>query len=327
MTLVLHEKNTDLKRRSIMKPLLSCSAIALLCGALSTPFAMAQSTPATPAKPAAAATPATPAADTKQNDSNANDAGKSEQNIEATIVKLGERIELTAEQKTKIESVLSADRGTIAETWSKYANEQMKMIRLEAEMVAAMDDVLEPQQQEHVAAKREQKDQAAAAHKSAKPTTTDSQAKPTADSSQPKSNEATAKAQPDKQAPAVQTASANKSAESGKKPAADTNKDGKTDADEEVVWTMVIVPVREEYIETGMSDTQAVQCDEISQSYHKELVQVYQKVRGLHQQLVRFEAKEITQIESVLTPEQIKQLKEERKQASPAQASSTSTKS
>lgn len=293
-----------------MKKLISCSALALLCGTLSTPFVMAQSTAAKPA------------ADAQQKSNNTNDAGKSEKRFNATIAKLGKRIELTSEQKGKIKSVMSADQVDLTATWSKFSADHVKMISLQAEMVAAMDDILEPKQQEKVEAKRQQKDKATVDTKSAIPNASDKKDKKTAETSSPNGKEATSTTQPNKES---STTSTSKTADNGETPTADSNRDGKTEADEILVWTMVIVPVQEEYSVCEMSDAQSMQCDKVCRSYHKELVQLHQEIRSLHEQLVRMEAKEITQIESVLTLEQLTQLRDARKQASPAKLSATST--
>lgn len=112
-----------------MKRFIPCSALAVLCGTLSTPL-LAQSTTA---KPAVAATSANQAT---------TDGQRNEQRSNATIAKLGERVELTSEQKTSIKSTLNEDRAAITEAWAKYSADQVKMVRLEAQMVAAMDDIL-----------------------------------------------------------------------------------------------------------------------------------------------------------------------------------------
>jgi len=293
-----------------MKRFISYSALALLCGALSTPLVMAQSTEAKPA------------ADAQQNSSKTKDASKSDQRFDATIAKLGERIELTADQKGKIKSVMYADQVDMTSAWSRFADNHVKMISLEAEMVAAMDDILEPKQQEKVEAKRQQKDQAAADAKTVSPNASNDKDKKTAETSSPNGKEPKSTKTPTKKSA---TTSTSKTAESGETPAADSNRDGKTEADEVLVWTMVIVPVQEEYSLCEMSNAQTVQCDQVCQSYHKELVQLHQEIRNLHGQLVRMEAKEINQIEGILTSKQLAQLRDARKQATPSKLSATST--
>ncbi len=151
------------------------------------------------------------------------------------------------------------------------------MVGLEAEMVAAMYDILEPQQQQKVEAKRQEKEQTAASRTLANSTNADKKAKQTADSLQRNEDASTANTQPSKEAAKESTgkkADSSKTADSSKSPAADTNSDGKTDADETIVWTMVIVPVQDEYRVCEMSDAQTMQCDKVCQSYHKELVQL-----------------------------------------------------
>ncbi len=152
------------------------------------------------------------------------------------------------------------------------------MVGLEAEMVAAMDDILEPQQQQKVEAKRQEKERTAASKTLANSTNADKKAKQTA---QRKGDASTANTQPSKEAAKESTgkkADSSKTADSSKSPAADTNSDGKTDADETIVWTMVIVPVQDEYRVCEMSDAQTMQCDKVCQSYHKELVQLHRLV-------------------------------------------------
>ncbi len=290
-----------------MKKPITCSALALLCGTLSAPLVMAQA----PAPK--------PAIETQQSSNDVNDASKSEQRYDATIAKLGESIKLTSEQKGKIKSVMNTDQADISATWAKFASDHVRMISMEAEMVAAMDDILEPNQQQKVEAKRQENEQAATAKSSANfSASTDKKSQQTADSSRTKGDASNAKTQPNDEAAANGNTVTN-----AKTSAADTNRDGTADADETVVWTMVIVPAQEEYSECEMSDAQKIKCDEVCQSYHKELVQLHQEIRSLHEQLVRLEAKEINEIENTLTSEQVKQLRTARKQAVPAKLTAT----
>jgi hypothetical protein len=288
-----------------MKKKCFCSAVMLLLTALPTSALLAQapSTKAAADKATADKTRGTEAtADSKKSS-----RGKADNRFDQMIASLSDRIELTPDQKSKIKSVMQRDDEQLTSTFARFGDAHAEMIQLEAEMVAAMDDILEPVQKQKVEEQRQQKQ----ANSKGKQLGKSQIGNQKADANQAVRD---SEKSPEKTADKTADKSANKTAV--KKPdqaaKADSNHDGKTDDTETVVWTMVIVPVQEEYTVAELNDPQTMQCDRICQAYHGELVALHQQIRSMHDELVQLEARQIRQVESVLSTEQLAQLKANR---------------
>ncbi|MCA9009762.1 MAG: hypothetical protein KDB01_08450 [Planctomycetaceae bacterium] len=85
--------------------------------------------------------------------------GKAEQQkrIDAQIEKLSEKVDLTSEQQEKLRSLMTEGQKQSQELWQRFADAHVQVIQREAEMRAALEDGMEPEQQQQVRKNRQAK--------------------------------------------------------------------------------------------------------------------------------------------------------------------------
>ncbi len=290
---------------------------------------------------------------TKPTDSTANGAvsNQSQKNakkkIDAQIDKLSQQVDLTSDQKEQLRTKLQKDNQETQKLWRQFADAHAQVIREEAEMLAAMQDVMEPEQKQRAQQNMQAKAKASkannnsAAHRAGSSgdqhganATKDqhaANANANANKDQHASDQAnkkkvkvaasaSAKAGSDDSNAATQSSTAAQSAQhagnnvSGTPNSADQSGDQRQT--EEYVWTMVIVPAQLELEPLGLSAEQQQQCDEVCREYHRSLVQGWQKIDQLHDQLVAVEAQQILDVEKILTDAQRQKLMNARRDSS-----------
>lgn len=266
------------------------------------------------------------------------------------INKLSQRVDLTSDQKGKIKSALYAQDSELKSAWNEFAEANMQMIQMQAELVAAMDDTLEPQQRKMMEDRRKNRssqsesDSNSDSQQSSASSSSKEQATSPSQSSQKqnaqnqssknqdgnKDNDGSNKKDESQDAQQARNGDQQSQSEKSQSQKSQSQKSaGSSNADEHerVVWTMVVVPIQREYLVAKLSDDQNQKCDQLCQSYRKEMVKLQRKIDKLHHDLVTIEAQRIRQIESTLTAEQLEKLKENRKSPDSEQLSSTQTKS
>lgn len=230
-------------------------------------------------------------------------AADQKKRIDEHIAQLSKDVQLTDEQKEKIRTQMTGSAEKTRGLWQDYISTQMQVVGLEAHMIAAIEDTLEPEQKMKSKAKRDKQvsSREASGHQSK-------------DQDKSDDSKRASQSEKDKSADSKNNESDKTKSESGaKSQSADakgdrkngaSNKEDKQTQTEEVVWTMVIVPVQDSFVDLGMSDEQLSKCDAICRSYHRALAKEWDKLDALHDQLVAMEATQITDMEKILTSDQ-----------------------
>jgi hypothetical protein len=253
----------------------------------------------------------------------ANENQSQQQQIEKQIEQLSQKIELTSEQKQQLTSQLTEANKKSQETWQQFGEAHAQVIRLEAEMRASLEGIMEPHQKQKAQQNRQDK-------VNASDTTSNRSVSNGANRNQQLNSKPSDKQGANDQSVANgSTDNSSTSPTAGQKDAGQkdqgkpakgqdanghskaashsTAKQGQT---EEYVWTTIIVPVQGELEPLGLSDAQCQQCEGVYSSYHQSLVKGWQKIERLHDKLVAMEAQNILDIEKVLTSDQIKKLRD-----------------
>ncbi len=245
-----------------------------------------------------------------------NKAGK--RRIDSQIDRLSTKVDLTSDQKDQLRSQLAKSNQNTQKLWQQFANAHVQVIKLEAEMTAALEDVLAPEQKAKTQQNRQAKadsessrpqagnksDNSSAA-KSAKSPVKDGSGSTGSDNASTRSGDG--KSNMKKSRDPAKTSKPQRSAKND-----DSENQNET---EEYVWTMVIVPAQQELSPLGLSAEQEQQADRIFYSYHNKIVKGWQKIDQLHDQLVAKEAQSILDVESVLTKDQRQKLMDMRKKS------------
>ncbi len=230
--------------------------------------------------------------------------------VDAQIAQLSKRVDLTSQQKDQLRTQLTEDSQKSQQLWQQFADAHVQVIQLEAEMRAALEDVMEPEQKQQVQNNRQTKATADNIGDRSAPKASDNQ--PTTRHSATTSS--------DKKSQGSNLASAtadSQSKQKGDKKKADekphaANKSDDQQQTEEYVWTMVIVPAQVELEPLGLSHEQQQQCDQVCRDYHRQLVKGWQKIDRLHDKLVAIEAQKLIDAGNVLTADQRQKLKNDR---------------
>ncbi len=240
------------------------------------------------------------------------------------IAQLSKRVDLTAEQKDQLRTQLSKDNQKTQQLWQQFADAHVQVIQLEAEMRAALEDAMEPEQKQQAQQNRQARASADTNGEQSVPKASSnrSTAKQSAANNSDKKSQANkvASITSDSKSKQASITPDSKSKQKGDKQKADeqshaANKSDGRQQTEEYVWTMVIVPAQVELEPLGLSNAQQQQCDQICRSYHQPLVKGWQKIDRLHDQLVAVEAQKILDAEEVLTADQLAKLKNYRQVA------------
>ncbi len=252
----------------------------------------------------------------------------SQKRVDSQINRLSKKVDLTSDQKDQLRSQLAKSNQNTHKLWQQFAKAHVQVIRLEAEMTAALEDVLEPEQQMQTKKNRQAK--ASSDSHSKKAESKADSAKTSASTKKPVKNGSSTSNKDSSQAKSSATnkksdkTKGNKLAAKNKDKKSATTKDSGDDQDEteEYVWTMVIVPVQEELNPLGLSVEQELQADQILSNYHNKIVKGWQKIDQLHDQLVAIEAQSVLDVEKVLTKDQRKKLMSTRKNSNAKKHSS-----
>lgn len=196
-----------------------------------------------------------------------------------------ESLKLTDKQKQQAKEIANRYEQSIESAWAQFKHKYREAIRTEALFISAVEDNLQPEQLKRM--RDERRKMAHHQHDAAK--------------------------NPDAHESADKAVKADKAADD--KAAADAKNADKATAGREEKRGDSTRPVVEvvdtDFLE--LSEEQESAAEEINDSYHPRLRHLAREIERLHVQLIALEADELAELESVLTPEQMTELKEGRK--------------
>ena len=252
------------------------------------------------------------------------------------IDELSSKVDLSSEQKDQIRQQLDANSDKIESTWRQFSEANAKAIALEASLYAAIEDEMTEQQKTQFRKSRQEKqshasdasgqrrstqqagdstnqDRAQAQANTAQRDQSDATAatKRNSANSEKASNQNAANAKNASNSDSAKTAS--RGAQQGQAGQKLGESSEQNDATYYYVTETIIVPVQALVSDVDMNDQQRQQCDEACQKFHQKLHQAWSDVSRLHDQLVQLEAEKLQAVEKILNEEQLKKLKNDRK--------------
>ncbi len=196
-----------------------------------------------------------------------------------------ESLKLTDKQKQQAKEIAERYEQSIEAAWVQFKHKYREAIRTEALFITAVEDNLKPEQ-----LKRMRDERRKMAHHHAEATKHEGDHQSDAKSDKASEDKAQADA---------------KSGDKSDKAAA-AREEKRGDSTRPQVQVVDV-----DFLE--LSEEQESAAEEINDSYHPRLRHLSREIERLHVQLIALEADELAELESVLTPEQMNELKEGRK--------------
>ena len=246
--------------------------------------------------------------DNKQTRSN--QSSSDQQHAQKLIKWLDDEVDLDSDQKQEIRKIAQSNSNKMQSKWQSLQQAQAQAIELEAMMLASMQDQMsESQKQEFREGQQSRREQAAQPNR-------DQNNRNRADRDRSDQN------RNDRNRGDRDNSRDNNRSDRDQANTGQSQRDNSPEG--QYVWAVIIEPARSQMRSQDLSRQQKQKCEEACQQFHQELTNCWKKINRLHQQLVTMEAKQLRQVEKVLTDDQLAKLKNARDEKATSASRSSS---